>query len=300
MFEQWLKDWALVVSGSTTGEATVDYLSVVLITIISTLVASFIVYLFRYFIIVQIGHSLIEKVVILFPQVRNISGTWEAQFSKGKESYTETARVSQLFGKIWGTIQLGKAPNRKYKIAGSIREGVLVASYEIMEPKEILDRGSFTLRLSSDGQSMHGCGSWTDDETTVPQGHEYTWTKPLYRGINGIRNKKSTIHGKGVFANKQFPPQSEVAHFDGYEIERGTSYSLTLESRVIEGTGPLRFLNHSCNPNCYFKGRTLVTKIAVGPGQELTIHYLECETGGHLRHPFRCKCKCTNCLKKIS
>lgn len=272
---------------------------IVLVTFIATLLASGFLYFFRYFILVQIGHSLIEKVVIRFPQARNISGTWEAQFRKDKGSYTETARVSQLLGKVWGTIQLDKAPMRRYRIAGSIREGVLVASYEIMEPKEILDRGSFTLRLSSDGQSLHGCGSWTDDETIVPQGHEYIWTKPLYRGINGIRIKKSPIHGKGVSANKQYSPQAKVAHFDGYEVERGTRHSLTLEGRVIEGTGPLRFLNHSCNPNCYFEGRTLVIKTAVGQGEELTINYLECETAGRLRHPFKCKCKCSNCLHRI-
>lgn len=272
----------------------------VLVTFIATLLVSAFLYFFRYFVIVQIGHSLIEKVVVRLPYDRNISGTWEAQFRKDKESYTEIARISQLFGKVWGTIQLDKAPIRKYKIAGSMKEGVLVASYEIMEPKEILDRGSFTLRLSSDGQSLYGCGSWTDDETTIPQGHEYTWTKPSYRGINGIRIKKSPIHGKGVFANKPYSPQTEVAHFCGYEVERGTRHSITLEGRVIEGTGPLRFLNHSCNPNCYFTGRTLVTKIAVSPGEELTINYLECETAGRLRHPFKCKCKCGNCLKKIS
>lgn len=271
----------------------------VFVTFIVTLLVSGFVYFFRYFIIVRIGHSLIEKVLICFPQARNISGTWEAQFRKDEESYTETARISQLFGNVWGTIQLDKAPMRKYRIAGRIREGVLVASYEIKEPKEIFDRGSFTLRLSSDGQSMLGCGSWTDDEITVPRGHEYKWVKPLFRGINGIRIKKSTIQGKGVFANKQYSPQTEVAHFDGYEIERGTRHSLTLDGRVIEGTGPLMFLNHSCNPNCYFEGGTLVTKIAVRSGEELTVNYLECEAAGQLRHSFKCKCKCSNCLRKI-
>lgn len=274
--------------------------SVVIVSILGTIVASGFSYLFRYFLIVSIGHWMIEKVLICFPRSRNISGTWETEFQKDEKSYTEIAKVSQLFGKVWGVIRLYGAPVRKYRIVGSMREGILVASYEIVEPKEALDRGSFTLRLSSDGQMLEGCGSWTDDETTIPQGHEYTWTKPLYRGINGIRIKKSPIHGKGVFANKPYPSQTEVAHFCGYAVDRGTRHSITLEGHVIEGTGPLRFLNHSCDPNCYFKGRTLVTEIAVSPGEELTINYLECETAGRLRHPFKCKCKCSNCLKKIS
>jgi hypothetical protein len=281
------------------GEAQVNFWTTVLVTVFVTIIISSLLYFFRYFVIVHIGHSLIEKVLICFPGARNISGTWKTEFRKGKERYTEIAKVSQLFGKVWGTIRLDEAPARKYRMAGSIREGVLVASYEIVEPKEILDRGAFTLRLSPDGQKLKGCGSWTDDETTVPQGHQYVWTKPLHRGEDGIRIKKSSIHGKGVFANIQYVTEAEVGYFYGYEVERGTRHSLTLERRVIEGTGPLRFLNHSCNPNCYFKGRTLITKRAVSRREELTINYLDYESAGHLRHPFECRCKCSNCLKRI-
>lgn len=124
--------------------------------------------------------------------------------------------------------------------------------------------------------------------------------KPLYRGINGIRIKKSPIDGKGVFANKQYSPQAEITYFYGYEVERGGRHTLAVEGRNIQGTGPLRFLNHCCNPNCYFEGRMLVTKRGVGVGEELTIDYLELETPGHLRHPFKCKCKCANCHKRIT
>ena len=276
-----------------------NFVPTVIVTVISTIIVYGLLYFFRYFLIVRIGHSLIEKVLIRFPQSRNISGTWETEFRKDEEIYTEIAKVSQAFGKVWGTIKLYSAPPRKYRIRGSVREGVLVASYEIVEPKEILDRGSFTLRLSSDGQRLEGCGSWTDDETTFPRGHEYVWMKPLYRGLDGIRVKKSSIHGKGVFANRQYSLGSEIGYFCGDEVERDTRHSLTLEGRHIEGTGPLRFLNHSCDPNCYFKGRTLIAKREVRLGEELTTNYLELETAGHLRHPFRCNCKCSNCLKKI-
>lgn len=275
-----------------------DLVITVIVTVISTIMVSGLLYFFRYFLIVRIGHSLIEKVLICFPQSRNISGTWETEFRKDKQSYTEIARVSQAFGKVWGTINLYRAPPRKYRIMGSVREGVLVASYEIVEPKEMLDRGSFTLRISSDGQRMEGCGSWTDDETTTPQGHEYVWIKPSYRGLNGIRVKKSSIHGKGVFANQPYSSGSEIGHFCGYEVESSTRHSLMLEARHIEGTGPLRFLNHCCDPNCHFQGRTLVTKREVKAGEELTINYLELETPP-FRHPFKCNCKCRKCRKQI-
>lgn len=271
----------------------------VIVTVFATIIVSFLLYFFRYFLIVHIGHYLIEKVLICFPQSRNISGTWEAGFQKGEETYTESAKISQLFGKVWGTIRLYKAPERAYRMTGSIREGVLVASYEIVEPKETLDRGSFTLRVSTDGLKLEGCGSWIDDEQTVPQGHDYIWMKPLYRGINGVRIKKSPINGKGVFANMQYPPQTEITYFDGFEVEHGSRHSLAIEGRNIQGTGSLRFLNHCCNPNCYFKGRMLVAKREITVGEELTIDYLELETPGHLRHPFKCKCKCENCRQNI-
>lgn len=272
----------------------------VIVTVLVTIIVSGLLYFFRYYLIVHIGHYLIEKVLIRFPQSRNISGTWEAEFQKKDKSYTEIAKISQLFGKVWGTIRLYVAPERKYRMTGSIREGVLVASYEIVEPKEGLDRGSFTLRLSTDGLKLQGCGSWTDGEQSVPQGHDYIWMKSLYRGINGIRIKKSPIDGRGVFANEKYPPETEITYFYGYEVERVGQHSLAVEGRNIQGTGPLRFLNHCCNPNCYFKGRTLVAKRGVGVGEELTIDYLELETPGHMKRPFKCKCKCDNCRKTIS
>jgi len=54
-------------------DTEVNFVLIVLVTFIATLLASGFIYFFRYFIIVQIGHSLIEKVVVRFPQARNIS-----------------------------------------------------------------------------------------------------------------------------------------------------------------------------------------------------------------------------------
>lgn len=112
-----------------------------------------------------------------------------------------------------------------------------------------------------------------------------------------IRVGKSFIHGKGVFANKEYQAGSEVAYFEGHEVDHDTRHSLALDGKKIEPTGPLKYLNHSCDANSYFRGRTLVTRKKVEPSEELTINYLETED--NISHPFKCKCMVSNCKKKI-
>ncbi len=139
--------------------------------ILSGLVVAIILYGVRY-----LGASLISLLLGLF--VRNISGTWNTEFSKGSQPYQETAKVRQLLSRVWGTIEYKKNGQlRKYKMKGSLRENILVATYEIVSPKTPLDRGSFTLALSTDGNRLEGCYSWTDDESQIPKGDQYVWTR---------------------------------------------------------------------------------------------------------------------------
>lgn len=277
--------------------------SVVWITVVTTLattsIAYFIFYFFRDFILVHISQFIIEKVLAICPQPRNMSGIWETKFWKNGDSYKEDAIVSQAFGKVWGIIKFQKgAEQRKYRMRGSIREGIVVATYETISPRTVLDRGSFTLRLLPDGFNLEGYYSWTDDDSIVPKGNKYTWTKPSQRGLNGIQVRKSTIHGNGVFANKTYSSDSNIAYFDGYVVDHDTRHSLTFAGYKIEPTGPLKFLNHSCDPNCYFQDRTLFAKREINAGRELTINYQDTEVQG-LSRPFTCNCRCTNCKRKI-
>ena len=83
-------------------------------------------------------------------------------------------------------------------------------------------------------------------------------------------------------------------------MENDTRHSLTLEGHKIEPTGPLKFLNHSCDPNSHFQGKKLFTNKDVKQGDELTINYMATET--RLSRPFKCKCKpkkgCGNLIGK--
>lgn len=103
--------------------------------------------------------------------------------------------------------------------------------------------------------------------------------------IEGIVVRKSPIHGNGVFATKEFLSGEKIGVFEGYEVSCDTQHSLTVNGHKIEGTGLLRYLNHSRNPNCYLKGIALIAKGKIMPREELLINYLETEET--ISHPFK-------------
>ena len=69
-------------------DTQVNFVLIVFVTFIATLLASGFVYFFRYFIIVQIGHSLIEKVVIRFRRL-------EILVAHGKLDSVKRRKVTQ-------------------------------------------------------------------------------------------------------------------------------------------------------------------------------------------------------------
>lgn len=118
-----------------------------------------------------------------------------------------------------------------------------------------------------------------------------------YGRTDGIEVRESPIHGKGVFAVKVYQAHCDVVYFEGYEVDCDTRHSLTLNGHKIEPTGLLKYLNHSCTPNCYFRGRILVTKRQADAGTELTVDYLETEKS--ISQHFDCNCQSPNCRRKI-
>jgi len=60
-----------------------------------------------------------------------------------------------------------------------------------------------------------------------------------------------------------------------------------------------RYLNHSCNPNCYFEPGTLslIALKDIPQNEELTINYLFTEA--EMAHPFVCSCGETGCYGEI-
>jgi hypothetical protein len=111
---------------------------------------------------------------------RSVEGTWNTKFKKGKDTFKELAKVHQVLHGVWGTIEY---PNKKriYKFRGTVRENVLIATYEVTERRSTIDRGAFTLAVNSTGEvrKMIGLYSWTDDDSSIPEGDKYEWDKQV-------------------------------------------------------------------------------------------------------------------------
>ncbi len=120
-------------------------------------------------------------------------------------------------------------------------------------------------------------------------------------GINKQNNligiDNSPIHGKGVFAQNNIPANTRIAYFTGDEIDYDTYHSLTLDGIKIEPSGPLKYLNHSCDNNSNFIGRHLYSTRNIDSGEEITINYLDTED--NITHPFVCLCNKSVCNKKV-
>ncbi len=92
--------------------------------------------------------------------------------------------------------------------------------------------------------------------------------------------RRSSIHGRGVFATKRIRRGSRIGVFEGVPTTRDGAYVLWVlgeddEFRGIRGTSSLRFLNHSNDPNAEFFADELFALRAISPDEEITCHYGE-------------------------
>jgi SET domain-containing protein len=112
---------------------------------------------------------------------------------------------------------------------------------------------------------------------------------------------KSKIHGKGVFTVINVKEGEFFGSFEGHEVPQHSKHSLTLNGSIIEPTGTLKFLNHSCAPNAYFIGANLVANRKIKANEEITISYIVTE--GEIKYPCQCTCgsdKCKNWVRAKS
>ena len=109
------------------------------------------------------------------------------------------------------------------------------------------------------------------------------------------------IDGKGncVFAKNDIMAGEMIGYCEGYEIFKYTKYSLYLEGKIIEASGILRNLAHSCDPNAFFKDdkRWLYALKNIQKGTEITIDYERTEPV--ISSPFLCRCGALNCRRVI-
>ena len=90
----------------------------------------------------------------------------------------------------------------------------------------------------------------------------------------------SPIHGTGVFATHTIPTGTLIGTYDGTPTCDDGTHVLWVETddggwAGIEGTGTLRYLNHSRTPNVEFDGPSLYALRDIDAGEELLFDYGE-------------------------
>ncbi len=89
--------------------------------------------------------------------------------------------------------------------------------------------------------------------------------------------RRSAIHGLGVFAAVDIEAGTHIGTYEGAETDTDGTHVLWVEDdpewRLIDGTGPFRWLNHSGTPNAEFDGPEIYAAVDIEAGTEITFDY---------------------------
>lgn len=124
---------------------------------------------------------------------------------------------------------------------------------------------------------------------------------------------KSSIQGKGFFCKELIKEGELIFTSKGIKtLNRSTSiedaqithkHSISIDEKIIHcplPNDPLRFINHSCNANCYVRNEVrFYAKKTIYPGEEITIDYSFVDADIYWRMP-DCACGEKNCRKLIT
>jgi SET domain-containing protein len=123
---------------------------------------------------------------------------------------------------------------------------------------------------------------------------------------------RSRVVGRGLFAGTSIPARAKVGEFEGEVIglrearRRAAGRKIVaiveLERHALDATRMthgFRFINHSCEPNTYFRCTPERAEIyalrAIARGEELTVDYGESQHNGTLP----CRCGARHCRGAI-
>ncbi len=126
-----------------------------------------------------------------------------------------------------------------------------------------------------------------------------------------LRIGRSKIHGRGIYADQDIPPNRKVIEYGGQKISMGeaqqrrsTPYLFVLNDHwmvdgAVGGSGA-QLINHSCEPNLVtriVKGHILFMSLRpIRKGEELTVDYNYDDTD----ETMRCICGAPNCRGTIN
>lgn len=122
--------------------------------------------------------------------------------------------------------------------------------------------------------------------------------------IDGLRVSRSTIHGYGVFATRDFKEGDVVADVDGVALRLeevvDDEYTLWITDELyFDMVDQTRWINHCCDPNAGVdtdvdgEGRVsawIVALADIAAGSEITYDYAFAE-----KHAIPCRCGSRNC-----
>jgi SET domain-containing protein len=135
-----------------------------------------------------------------------------------------------------------------------------------------------------------------------------------------IAVRRSTVHGKGVFAIKKLDADERVVEYKGERISwkealkrhphdpeqpNHTFYFALEDGHVIDGNvdgNQARWINHSCAPNCEAEevdGRVFINTLrAIAAEEELSYDYglvLEGRHSRKIKREYECRCGAPDC-----
>ncbi|WP_120296894.1 SET domain-containing protein [Paraburkholderia sp. BL23I1N1] len=154
---------------------------------------------------------------------------------------------------------------------------------------------------------------------------------PALKPSNAIRDRsrriavrRSTVHGRGVFATRELAPGELVCEYLGERIPWDealrrhprdpahpdhTFYFDLGDGTVIDGAvggNSARWINHACRPNCEAEdhnGRIFILTVQpIRAGEELSIDYALFVEGRHtreLRQRYACHCGSPECRRTM-
>lgn len=120
-----------------------------------------------------------------------------------------------------------------------------------------------------------------------------------------ITIKKSKIHGKGIFADKDFKKGDVVVKHKFKSLTKKEYENLPEKEKHFVGNNkgkyklflpPSRYMNHSCNPNTKIRSNSDIAIRNIKKGEEITSYYSDDD----LDFKMKCKCGSEKCKKVIT
>lgn len=106
-----------------------------------------------------------------------IAGRWESLGQEHGETFTETVKVRQRAHHVSGEITYRVDDKLiEYQFDGEFKNLILTARYWVKEESN-LDRGTFTLMLKNNGQTLKGFYAWYLPEDNDVISGNYEWKR---------------------------------------------------------------------------------------------------------------------------